>query len=140
MKEGTVKWFNNQKGYGFITSENNEDVFVHYSVIDGLPKLYEDEKVMYDALMDNDHLLKATIVKHSDEKIEEINNMKENNKVNIVTVRWWDGYKEDFRCTEIRFGSDLLWMRLEDGNNRHIPLRMVRWFGTSIESHQITGM
>lgn len=61
-------------------------------------------------------------------------------KINIVTVRWWDGYKEDFRATEIRFGSDLLWMRLEDGNNRHIPLRMVRWFGTSIESHQNTGM
>ena len=65
---------------------------------------------------------------------------EEDKKINIVTVRWWDGYKEDFRCTEIRFGSDLLWMRLEDGNNRHIPLRMVRWFGTSIESHQITGM
>ena len=61
-------------------------------------------------------------------------------KINVVTVRWWDGYKEDFRATEVRFGSDLLWMRLEDGNNRHIPLRMVRWFGTSIESHQNTGM
>lgn len=61
-------------------------------------------------------------------------------KVNVVTVRWWDGYKEDFRATEIRFGSDLLWMRLEDGANRHIPLRQVRWFGTSIESHQNTGM
>lgn len=60
-------------------------------------------------------------------------------KINVVTVRWWDGYKEDFRATEVRFGSDLLWMRLEDGNNRHIPLRMVRWFGTSIESHQNTG-
>lgn len=44
-------------------------------------------------------------------------NMTEN-KVNIVTVCWWDGYKEDFRATEVRFGSDLLWMRLEDGNNR----------------------
>ena len=66
--------------------------------------------------------------------------MEENNKINIVTVRWWDGYKEDFRATEVRFGSDLLWMRLEDGNSRHIPLRMVRWFGTSIESHQNTGM
>lgn len=61
-------------------------------------------------------------------------------KINIVTVRWFDGYKEDFRCTEIRFGSDLLWMRLENGTNRHIPLRQVRWFGTSIESHQSTGM
>lgn len=59
--------------------------------------------------------------------------------VNTVTVRWHDGYMETFRATEVRFGSDLLWMRLEDGNNRHIPLRAVRWFGTSIESHQSTG-
>lgn len=72
-------------------------------------------------------------------KKRKVKNMEEK-KINIVTVRWWDGYKEDFRVTEIRFGSDLLWMRLEDGNNRHIPLRMVRWFGTSIESHQNTGM
>ena len=32
--------------------------------------------------------------------------MKEK-RINIVTVRWWDGYKEDFKATEIRFGSDL---------------------------------
>ena len=59
---------------------------------------------------------------------------------NTVTVRWWDGYMEVFEATEVRFGSDLLWMRLKDGTNRHIPLRMVRWFGTSIESHQKNGM
>lgn len=64
----------------------------------------------------------------------------ENMKINVVTVRWFDGYKEDFRCTEIRFCADLLWIRLEDGTNRYIPLRQVRWFGTSIESHQCTGM
>jgi len=61
-------------------------------------------------------------------------------KLNIVTVRWWDGYMEVFEATEVIFGSDLLWMRLKDGNNRHIPMRQVRWFGTSIESHQNTGM
>lgn len=76
-------------------------------------------------------------VKDREDKEEQ---MEENKKINTIAVRWWDGYKEDFRATEIRFGSDLLWMRLEDGNNRHIPLRMVRWFGTSIESHQNTGM
>lgn len=56
--------------------------------------------------------------------------------INIVTVRWHDGYLEEFRTTEVRFGCDLLWMRLEDGKNRHIPLRSVRWFGMSQESHQ----
>ena len=69
----------------------------------------------------------------------EKNNWKHYKEVNTVTVRWHDGYMETFRATEVRFGSDLLWMRLEDGNNRHIPLRSVRWFGTSIESHQSTG-
>lgn len=57
-------------------------------------------------------------------------------KCNIVTVRWFDGYLEEFRATEVRFGSDLLFMRLEDGKNRQIPLRGVRWFGMSEESHQ----
>lgn len=70
------------------------------------------------------------------EALKGFNPLKE---VNTVTVRWHDGYKEVFRATEVRFGSDLLWMRLEDGTNRHIPLRAVRWFGTSIESHQSTG-
>ncbi len=55
---------------------------------------------------------------------------------NIVTVRWWDGYMETFECTEVRFGCDLLWMRLASGQNRHIPLRHVRWFGLSKESHE----
>lgn len=57
-------------------------------------------------------------------------------KCNIVTVRCFDGYLEEFRATEVRFGSDLLFMRLEDGKNRQIPLRGVRWFGMSEESHQ----
>lgn len=35
MEEGTVKWFNESKGFGFITSKNDGDVFVHYSNIQG---------------------------------------------------------------------------------------------------------
>jgi hypothetical protein len=57
-------------------------------------------------------------------------------KKNVVTVRWHDGYLEEFETTEVRFGCDLLWMRLTDGKNRHIPLRSVRWFSMSVESHE----
>jgi len=47
MAKGTVKWFSNQKGYGFITSESGEDVFVHHSVIqgDGYKSLNEGQEV-----------------------------------------------------------------------------------------------
>lgn len=55
-----------------------------------------------------------------------------------VNVRWFDGYYESFECIEVRFGSDLLWMRLESGQNRHIPLRQVRWFSQTPESHEAT--
>ena len=52
-----------------------------------------------------------------------------------VIVRWFDGYLENFHCDEVRFGSDLLWMRLTDGQNRHIPTREVRWYQIKPESH-----
>ena len=43
--KGTVKWFNNQKGYGFISDENGKDVFVHYSGLagDGFKSLDEGQ-------------------------------------------------------------------------------------------------
>lgn len=51
MKEvtGTVKWFNNEKGYGFIDQDNGEDIFVHYSAIkqDGYKTLCEGQKVEF---------------------------------------------------------------------------------------------
>ncbi len=53
-----------------------------------------------------------------------------------VAVRWEDGYLERFAVDEVRFGCDLLWMRLANGSNRHIPLRGVRWFSLSEESHE----
>jgi CspA family cold shock protein len=48
-KEGTVKWFNNSKGYGFITQQSGEDVFVHFQSIkgDGFKSLEENDKVEF---------------------------------------------------------------------------------------------
>lgn len=50
------------------------------------------------------------------------------NSNSIVTVRWYDGYMETFECEEVRFGCDLLWMRLITKQNRHIPTRHIRWY------------
>lgn len=50
MEHGTVKWFNPEKGYGFLTRENGDDVFVHFSSIqgEGFKTLSEGEPVTFD--------------------------------------------------------------------------------------------
>ncbi len=50
MGSGTIKWFNESKGYGFITSDDGSDIFVHYSSIqgDGFKTLVEGDKVNFD--------------------------------------------------------------------------------------------
>ena len=50
MNKGTVKWFSNQKGYGFISDEAGNDVFVHFSAIqgEGFKTLDEGQAVTYD--------------------------------------------------------------------------------------------
>ena len=50
MAEGTVKWFNNSKGFGFISQDDGPDVFVHHSVIqvEGFRTLEEGQRVRFD--------------------------------------------------------------------------------------------
>ena len=50
MPQGTVKWFNNKRGWGFIVKEDGEDIFVHYSAIkgDGFKSLDEGQRVQFE--------------------------------------------------------------------------------------------
>lgn len=52
MKQGTVKWFNAEKGYGFISVEGEDDVFVHFSAInsEGYKSLEEGQKVEFEVI------------------------------------------------------------------------------------------
>jgi CspA family cold shock protein len=52
MATGTIKWFNGEKGYGFIAAEDGTDVFVHFSAIqmDGYKTLQEGQKVEFDVV------------------------------------------------------------------------------------------
>ena len=52
VSQGLVKWFNKQKGYGFITQDDGQDVFVHYSAIagDGFRSLEEGQRVTFDVV------------------------------------------------------------------------------------------
>ena len=61
---GTVKWFNNEKGYGFISQTDGADVFVHYSAIDspGYKSLEEGQQVEFE-VQQGDKGLQATSVR-----------------------------------------------------------------------------
>lgn len=64
-QRGVVKWFNNSKGYGFLTDENGADVFVHFSAIqsDGFKTLEQGDNVEFDAIEGNKGLQAQNVKK-----------------------------------------------------------------------------
>ncbi|MCK8825115.1 cold-shock protein [Fuchsiella alkaliacetigena] len=65
MKTGTVKWFDSQKGYGFIETPEEEDVFVHYSAIEeeGYKSLEEGERVEFEVVESDKGFQAANVMK-----------------------------------------------------------------------------
>jgi cold shock protein len=63
LAEGTVKWFSNEKGYGFIQQDGGEDVFVHFSEIqgDGYKSLSEGQRVEFEVAQGNKGLQASSV-------------------------------------------------------------------------------
>ena len=66
MARGTVKWFNDSKGYGFISRDTGDDIFVHFSAIegDGFRTLAEGEEVEFEVKETERGLQAANVVRH----------------------------------------------------------------------------
>jgi CspA family cold shock protein len=65
MPNGTVKWFNDSKGFGFISQEDGDDVFVHHTSIqaDGFKSLSEGDNVEFEIVKDEKGLKASNVVK-----------------------------------------------------------------------------
>ena len=66
MNKGTVKWFNAEKGFGFIEREEGDDIFVHFTAIqgEGFKTLEEGQEVEFDIVEGNRGPQAANVVKH----------------------------------------------------------------------------
>jgi CspA family cold shock protein len=73
MSEGTVKWFNPRKGYGFIATEDGRDIFVHYGSIsgEGYKTLVEGDQVSFDVVESEKGLRAENVVPISSSKSSE---------------------------------------------------------------------
>lgn len=71
MEKGTIKWFNDEKGYGFISREAGDDVFVHFSAIqgDGFKTLEEGQSVTFDVETGDRGLQAANVSKASTQPV-----------------------------------------------------------------------
>jgi len=72
MARGTVKWFSNEKGYGFIEREDGDDVFVHYSAIqeEGFKTLEAGQEVEFEIVMGNRGPQAANVTKLDTEPVK----------------------------------------------------------------------